>query len=93
MTSYPRWLLGLYLATLIVTCWLGMMLVHECGHMLAAMLSGGTVTRVVFHLLAFSRTDIDPNPHPLVVAWCGPLLGAFLPALGARGVGPIFRRI
>jgi hypothetical protein len=66
---------------LLTTCWLGMMLVHECGHMLAAVCTGGTVTRLEWPLWGFSRTDVSPNPHPLPVAWAGPLFGAMMPAL------------
>jgi hypothetical protein len=29
--------------------------------------------------LSISRTDVDPNPHPLIVAWGGPIVGALLP--------------
>jgi hypothetical protein len=77
-----KWRLIL-LAGLLPTCWLGMMLVHECGHMLAALCSGGAVTRLEWPLAGFSRTDVSPNPHPLLVAWAGPLLGALLPPLAA----------
>src|SRR5690606_28809492 len=63
----------------IAASWWGMQIVHELGHILAAWLTGGRVTKVVLHPLAISRTDVDPNPHPLVVVWCGPLVGAVLP--------------
>ena len=59
--------------------WLAMQIVHEAGHVLAAWSTGGTVTAVVLHPLAISRTDVSPNPHPLVVAWSGPLFGALAP--------------
>jgi hypothetical protein len=71
----------LLIAGLLLTCWLGMMLVHELGHILAALLSGGAVTRLEWPPLGFSRTDVSPNPHPLLVAWSGPLFGASLPLL------------
>ena len=61
--------------------WLGMMIVHECGHVLMARVTGGTVTKVVLHPLEFSRTDVFPNPHPLAVAWGGPIFGALAPLL------------
>ncbi len=62
-------------------CWLGMMGVHEVGHVLAGIFTGGTVTKVVVHPLAISRTDIAPNPMPLIVVWAGPLIGVLLPLL------------
>src|SRR5947209_12533057 len=60
-------------------CWLAMMAVHELGHILAAALTGGTVKHVVLHPLAISRTDVEPNPHPLAVDWAGPLFGVAAP--------------
>jgi hypothetical protein len=48
---------------------------------LAAWATGGTVRRVVLHPLDISRTDVSPNPRPLVVAWAGPLLGSVLPLM------------
>ena len=58
-----------------------MMGVHEVGHILAGIFTGGTVTKVVVHPLAISRTDIAPNPMPLIVVWAGPLIGVLLPLL------------
>ena len=71
------------------------MLVHECGHILAAVCTGGTVTRLEWPLWGFSRTDVSPNPHPLPVAWAGPLFGALTPALlslALRMMPAAFRR-
>jgi peptidase M50B-like protein len=68
----------LFVSTLLL-CWLLMQIVHELGHMTAAWVTGGRVTHVVLHPLAISRTDVNPNPHPLVVAWGGPIIGAALP--------------
>ena len=62
-----------------VTCWFGMELFHESGHMLAALLSGGKIEHLDFPLLGFSRTDISPNPHPCFVAWGGPFVGSAVP--------------
>ncbi len=56
-----------------------MMVVHESGHVLAAWMSGGRVSRVVLHPLAFSRTELEHNPHPLFVVWSGPAWGSLLP--------------
>lgn len=58
-----------------------MMAVHEFGHVLHAWASGGVVTRVVLHPLAISRTDVQPNPHPLFVAAGGAIWGCLLPLL------------
>lgn len=63
--------------------WLLFMAVHELGHAIGAWCSGGKVVGMVLSPLAISRTDVSPNPHPLFVVWCGPLIGVALPALCA----------
>jgi hypothetical protein len=59
--------------------WLGMMAVHEAGHVLHAWATGGRVVRVELPLAGFSRTDVSPNPNPAAVAWGGPVWGCLLP--------------
>ena len=83
------------IAALFVTSWLALQAVHELGHVLAAWATGGTVRQVVLHPLAISRTDVSPNPAPLVVAWAGPFVGIALPlalATFARLIGLPLRR-
>lgn len=70
---------ALLAVTWIGACWLGMMVVHEAGHILAARMTGGTVTQVVLHPAAISRTNVFPNPSPGMVAWTGPLGGVLIP--------------
>jgi hypothetical protein len=65
--------------------WLTMMLVHECGHVLGAVATGGKVRRVVWHPAVMSRTDVRPNPHPLIEVWAGPIFGSLAPVLIAMG--------
>lgn len=67
--------------------WLAMQAVHECGHVLGAVLTGGGVERVVLHPLTISRTEVAPNPRPGVVVWMGPLVGVLWP-LAAAGLMP-----
>jgi len=73
----------LYQVVLIVStlglAWLGMQVVHELGHVLAARASGEEVYRLVLHPLAISRTDASHDKHPLRVVWGGPVLGVLLP--------------
>lgn len=70
------------LATLsTIGSWYAMMIVHEFGHVVGAWATGGRVERVVLEFLAFSRTDVAPNPHPLIVVWAGPLIGVLVPLL------------
>lgn len=59
--------------------WLLMMAVHELGHVFHAWFSGGIVTKVLLSPLAISRTDVSPNPHPLLVAWGGAVWGCAIP--------------
>jgi hypothetical protein len=84
----------LYQITLIVStlalCWLGMQVVHETGHVLAAWASGERVDRVVLHPLTISRTDATHDQHPLLVVWGGPLLASLLPS-GALAVMRLVR--
>ena len=55
--------------------WLGMQAVHESGHVLGALLTGGKIATVVLHPLTISHTELIDNPHPLCVVWAGPLVG------------------
>jgi hypothetical protein len=59
--------------------WLGLQIVHELGHVLGACVTGGEVKQVMLHPLAISRTDVSPNPQPLVERWAGPAVGALVP--------------
>ena len=65
----------------VLLSWLGMQVVHELGHILGALATGGEVIKVVLHPLAISRTDVSPNKAPLVVVWAGPIAGCLLPIL------------
>jgi hypothetical protein len=59
-----------------------MMAVHEAGHVVGAWATGGTVQHVELRPWRISRTDVIPNPSPLVVAWSGPMVGVILPLVG-----------
>ncbi|MFO7906270.1 MAG: hypothetical protein ACQESR_12650 [Planctomycetota bacterium] len=69
----------LFSISLVTLSWLAMMAVHEVGHVLGALATGGSIDRVTLHPLRISRTDVNPNPHPGVVVWLGPIAGCFLP--------------
>lgn len=75
----PAWKSVTLTLAALLAAWLGMQQVHELGHVLAAVATGGEVERVVLHPLTISRTDLAANPRPLIVVWAGPLLGALLP--------------
>ena len=74
----------------IALSWLWMMIVHECGHVIGAWLSGGQITRVHLPPFGFSRTDLGHNPRPLFVAWAGPMIGSIIPLI-AMSVATIAR--
>ncbi len=69
-------------ASVLGLSWLAMQAVHELGHVLGAVATGGRVVRVVLDPTTFSRTVVEPNPHPGGVAWAGPLVGT---VMGRRG--------
>ncbi|HUG67179.1 MAG TPA: hypothetical protein VMM76_05485 [Pirellulaceae bacterium] len=83
------WYRLLLVGTFLPFCWLAMQAVHELGHVIAALGTGGIVSQVVLHPLTISRTDLAENPHPLIVAWLGPLIGVLAPVgmLGLFKIG------
>lgn len=56
-----------------------MLAIHEMGHVIGALATGGSVRKLVLHPLSISRTDIAPNPFPAIVVWLGPILGCLAP--------------
>jgi hypothetical protein len=69
----------LLIGSFLPLCWFSMMAVHELGHVSGAVATGGRVEKVVLHPLTISRTDVSPNPSPLLVVWAGPAVGVVLP--------------
>ena len=78
MSVSSRWVLS---GTWIICCWLMMQAVHELGHVIGAWSTGGTVVDVVLHPFTISRTDVQPNPKPLIEVWMGPIIGCVFPLL------------
>ncbi len=70
-----------FVGSLLTLSWFAMMAMHEAGHVVGALLTGGTVKQVILYPLSISRTDVQPNPHPSIVVWMGPLLGSLIPAI------------
>lgn len=69
----------LFAVFLLALSWWTMQAVHELGHVVGALVTGGTIERILLSPLSISRTDVSPNPHPAIVVWLGPLLGCLLP--------------
>ncbi len=58
-----------------------MQAVHESGHVVGTLVTGGRVARVILNPLRISRTDLAHNPNPLFVVWAGPVIGVTAPLL------------
>ena len=72
-----------FVLAIVLLSWHGMMALHELGHVAGALVTDGHVKRVVLHPLKISQTDVNPNPHPGIVVWLGPLIGCLLPLVAA----------
>ena len=77
------WCRAVLMLTFLPTCWLLMQVVHECGHVIAGWMLGGTVQKVVLHPFAISRTDVSGDSMPLWTCWAGPMLGVLLPGFAS----------
>ncbi len=75
----PRFQQCVFAAAVLAGCWLAMQAVHELGHVIGALATGGTVRRVILSPLTISRTDVSPNLSPAIVVWLGPIVGSILP--------------
>jgi hypothetical protein len=62
--------------------WLGMMAVHELGHVMHAWVTGGRIVSVSVPLAGFSQTIVHPNPREHLVVWGGPIWGVTIPLIG-----------
>jgi len=80
----------LFILSLVALSWLTMMVVHELGHVIGGMLTGGTVQYVALPPFGISRTHVSPNPHPAIVVWLGPLSGCALPVAVFAWIGRRF---
>src|SRR5690349_9657565 len=89
-TRMERFYQLLLITSFMALSWLSFMIVHEFGHVASAWLSGGSVARVILHPTQISWTALAHNPHPLFVAWGGPVLGSLLP-LGSCTAARVLR--
>jgi hypothetical protein len=86
--SPARWPRIILIGSLLGVSWLGMQIVHELGHVLGALATGGKVMHVELKPWSLSRTDVLPGTPPLIEIWAGPIVGVLLPValwLAARG--------
>ena len=73
MSLGDRFFQILLIGSSLALSWLGMMAVHELGHVVHLWVSGGTVEYVLLHPAQLSYTQPGENPHPLFVAAGGVL--------------------
>lgn len=60
-----------------------MTFVHESGHVVCGLACGGTLTSVDLLPWHLPYSLFEPDPHPLVTLWGGPIFGAVVPVLFA----------
>ncbi len=61
---------------------------HEIGHIIGGWCSGGTLKDASLWPWHLPYSFFDPNPHPLVTLWSGPIVGVMFPVV----IAMIFRR-
>jgi len=71
----------LYFAVVLITAWCVMLLAHEAGHLLGGYLSGATLREFELRPWKLPYSLHNPNPHPLITLWAGPVLGVVGPLL------------
>lgn len=52
---------------------------HELGHIICGCACGGTLTDVDLRPWHLPYSFFEPDPHPLVTLWGGPILGVIFP--------------
>ena len=81
LLRHPILLRTLLIVFTILGSWIGMQWVHEAGHVLGALCTGGSIQSIQLPPLNFSQTHIHPNPHPLIASWAGAVFGVIMPLL------------
>ena len=64
---------------LLIAAWCTMTLVHEAGHVLCGWSCGGTLQSADFLPWHLPFSIFEPDPHPLMTLWGGPVLGVLIP--------------
>jgi hypothetical protein len=79
-----------------VLSWYGMMVVHEAGHCLGALVTGARIGSVEVPLVGFSRTVLTRSRRPALAVWAGPVFGATAPLallLFLKAAAPLARHV
>jgi hypothetical protein len=75
-----RWI---RLLLLLLIAWVTMTTTHEAGHIVGGWLGGGELRQLELRPWHLPYSLFEPNPHPLLTLWMGPILGIAVPALFA----------
>src|SRR5829696_4046865 len=68
---------------LLAVSWCVMTFTHEPGHIVCGWAGGGTLRHADLLPWHLPHSHFDPDPHPLITAWGGPILGALVPLVVA----------
>lgn len=72
----PRWC---FFVLLLLTSWCVMTFTHETGHIVGGWLGGGTLQHAELRPWHLPHSLFEPDPHPLLTVWSGPVLGVIVP--------------
>jgi hypothetical protein len=75
------------LLALLAASWCVMVLTHEVGHIIGGKLAGGTLRHVDLRPWALPHSHFEPDPHPLITLWSGPIIGVLAPLVIAALLG------
>ncbi len=73
----------LRLATLLLAAWCVMTFTHEAGHLIGGWIGGGTLRDVELRPWQLPYSLFQPDPHPRLTLWAGPILGVMAPLFAA----------
>lgn len=87
-SSSQKWPRTAHLLGLLIVSWCVMLMTHELGHIFGGWLSGARLKDYDLRPWRLPYSIHDPDPHPLVTLWSGPIFGALAPLAAAL----VFRR-
>lgn len=64
---------------LLIVSWVCMTFTHELGHLVGGWSGGGTLQAADLLPWHLPYSLFEPDPHPLLTLWCGPILGVIVP--------------
>ena len=73
----------LVFAALLAASWCVMTFVHESGHVLCGWIGGGKLQEADLTPWSLPYSRFEPDPHPLLTLWGGPVIGVLVPVIVA----------